>query len=77
MIALPTLGFLSLALAWLSYSRLPWPVSDLPSSIPWVGRRNEVFSKLRACIREVFAGLRTLSEGYVTVGVLVSQPDRS
>ena len=39
----------------------------IPASIPWTGIKDEPFSKLRAWIRETFAGLSTLHEGYLTV----------
>ena len=39
----------------------------LPDSIPWVGCRKELFSKLRANLREYKQGLRFLDEGYTTV----------
>ena len=39
-------------------------MSKVPQSVPWAGLRKEVFSKTRACIREVTAGLRTLKIGY-------------
>lgn len=39
----------------------------LPASIPWVGLRNEVFSKPRAWIREYTAGFNTLEDGYSAV----------
>lgn len=49
---------------WELTSRLP---ASIPSSIPWVGLRNEFFSKPKAWIRELRAGLSTLQDGYVTV----------
>lgn len=39
----------------------------LPDSIPWVGCRKELFSKLRANLREYKQGLQFLDEGYTTV----------
>lgn len=39
----------------------------LPDSIPWVGCQKELFSKLRANIREQKQGLELLDEGYNTV----------
>lgn len=39
----------------------------LPSSITWVGPRNEVFSMFRAWMREFTAGLKTVEEGYTKV----------
>lgn len=43
----------------------------LPASIAWVGPRDEVFSMLRAWMREITAGLTTIEEGYT----IVSQSD--
>ena len=39
-------------------------MSKVPQSVPWAGRRVELLSKTRACIREFTAGLRTLKIGY-------------
>ena len=36
----------------------------LPQSVPWAGLRKEVFSRTRANMRELTAGLRTLKIGY-------------
>ena len=42
-----------------------WKTMDnLPKSLQWAGRRREVFSRARACIREMFAGLQSLISGY-------------
>ena len=38
--------------------------TKVPPSVPWAGLRRGVFSKTRACIRELTAGLRTLKIGY-------------
>lgn len=60
------LGTLVLSLITVVYY---WRISiSLPASIPTVGIRSEVFSKTRAWIRELTAGLATLHEGYFTVG---------
>ena len=55
--------------AWAASSRLP-------DSIPWAGLRNEVFGKTRACIRELSAGLHSLTDGYLNVGQPKSTPPR-
>lgn len=54
------------ALALFIAKELYWEAkkSRLPASIAWVGPRNEVFSMLRAWIREYTAGLKTIEEGY-------------
>ena len=39
-------------------------MARLPQSVPWAGLRKEVFSKTRANMRELTAGLRTLKIGY-------------
>ena len=38
--------------------------SKVPPSVPWAGLRKEVFSKARACVRELTAGLRTQKLGH-------------
>ena len=38
--------------------------SKVPLSVPWAGLQRGIFSKTRACIRELTAGLRTLKIGY-------------
>ena len=38
--------------------------SKVPLLVPWAGLQRGVFSKTRACIRELTAGLRTLKIGY-------------
>lgn len=45
-------------------------ITRIPGSIPWVGFRDEAFSKPRAWIRELSAGLTTVHEGYATVSPL-------
>ena len=55
--------------AWATSSRLP-------DSIPWAGLRNEVFGKTRACLRELTAGLHSLTDGYLNVRPLKSSPLR-
>ncbi|OJJ43888.1 hypothetical protein ASPZODRAFT_19188 [Penicilliopsis zonata CBS 506.65] len=37
---------------------------NFPSSIIWVGRKNQMFSVVRACLREYTAGLSTVLDGY-------------
>ena len=44
----------------------PWS-RDLPASLQWAGRRDEMFSATRACLRELKAGDSTLIEGYSKV----------
>ena len=38
-----------------------------PHTLDWAGRRKEIFSKTRACIREIGGRLHTLSDGYTMV----------
>lgn len=45
-------------------------ITRVPGSIAWVGVRDEAFSKPRAWIRELSAGLSTVHEGYATVSPL-------
>ena len=40
---------------------------QLPKSLRWADQRDESFSKIRACVRQPFAGLRTLGSGYAKV----------
>lgn len=47
-------------------------VHFFPESIHWIGRREELFSRLRACAREIFAGLERMHAGYDKVGALTS-----
>lgn len=63
------------ALALFVTKELCWEAKRrrLPASIAWVGPRNEVFSMLRAWIREYTAGLNTVEEGYNKVGRSDSQ----
>ena len=42
-----------------------------PESLPWNGRREEYLSRLRACVREFFAGFETLKAGYDKVRILI------
>lgn len=60
------LGLIVLSLSSIVYH---WhsTITRIPGSIAWVGVRDEAFSKPRAWIRELFAGLSTVHEGYVTV----------
>ena len=39
-------------------------MAKVPQSVPWAGLRKEVFSRTRANIRELTAGLSTLRSGY-------------
>lgn len=66
-------GFGALVLSyWIffSFSRSGPAFSNLPRSIHWAGRRKEIFSRTRACIREFASGLQTLKDGYATVNLL-------
>ena len=69
-------GFISLWHLWGLGSIVLWmssmyywrsTITRIPASIPWTGFKDEPFSKPRAWIRELFAGLSTLHEGYFTV----------
>ena len=42
-----------------------------PESIPWIGRRDQYLSRLKACGREFFAGLETMKAGYDKVCVAI------
>lgn len=46
-------------------------ISDIPESLHWAGRRNEVCSRARACVRELLAGHRTMASGYNEVSGLI------
>ena len=47
---------------------LTWEnVNRFPKSIPWIGLRNESFSRIRACGREIFGGLERMKAGYEEV----------
>ena len=52
--------FRNLILTWANVNRFP-------KSIPWIGRRNEYFSRIRACGREIFGGLKNMKAGYEEV----------
>lgn len=39
-------------------------MSSVPASIEWAASRKEIFPNVRACVREVFAGLNSLTTGY-------------
>lgn len=62
-----------LAIAFLSIFRnliLTWEnVNRFPKSIPWIGLREEYFSRLRACGREIFGGLERIQAGYEEVSL--------
>jgi hypothetical protein len=40
-----------------------------PDSLPWTGRRQEIFSKTRACLRQYVRGFADLKSGYLKVGL--------
>ena len=42
-------------------------LSKVPQSVPWAGVRQEILSKLRACLREITPRSRTLKAGYEKV----------
>ena len=42
-------------------------LNQLPHTLHWAGRRDQIFSKLRACIRELFAGFTSYESGYAKV----------
>lgn len=47
---------------------LTWAnVNRFPKSIPWIGRRNEYFSRIRACGREALGSLERMKAGYEEV----------
>lgn len=50
----------NLLLTWLNLTRIP-------ASIPWIGLRNEPFSRIGACGREIFSGLERMKAGYELV----------
>lgn len=52
----------NLILTWANLNRLP-------RSLPWMGRRDEYFSRIRACGRELFNGIETIIAGYNEVSV--------
>ena len=39
-------------------------IGSFPVSLKWAGCRQELFSRTRACVRELTAGLRSLNAGY-------------
>lgn len=45
-------------------------ITRIPGSIAWVGVRDEAFSRPRAWIRELSAGLSTVHEGYAAASFL-------
>ena len=54
-----------LTVSTMSHLLYSWKtMSSLPKSLPWAGRRQEVFSRVRACVRELFDGLGSLRSGY-------------
>ena len=52
--------FRNLILTWANVNRFS-------KSIPWIGRREEHFSRIRACGRELFRGLESMKAGYEEV----------
>ena len=42
-------------------------MTNVPTSMQWAGSRNEILPNFRACVREYFAGVRTLRIGYDNV----------
>ena len=42
-----------------------------PSPLSWAGRRQEAFPKLRAYMRQRYAGLQTITDGYNDVATSV------
>ena len=52
--------FRNLILTWANVNRFP-------KSLPWIGRRNEYFSRIRACGREIIGGLERMKAGYEMV----------
>ena len=51
-------------------------INVFPSTVPWAGVRKERFWKVKACLRELFAGLKTLQLGYEQVRQIKINPDR-
>lgn len=66
--SLSSLGALVLfPVAFLYFLQLCGPSGRWSDTLHWAGRRNELFSKTRACIRELAGGLHALSDGYTSV----------
>ena len=42
-------------------------MTNVPTSMPWAGIRNEIFPNFRACMREFIAGVQILRIGYENV----------
>ena len=58
----------NLLLTWKNLTRFP-------ASIPWIGRRHEAFSRVRACGREIFGGgLESMKAGYEAVRAILLRP---
>ena len=55
---------LASAIAVIYLAHVKTMMAIVPQSVPWAGLGNEVFSKTRANMRELTAGLRTLKIGY-------------
>ena len=55
----------AITLIYLAHIKLM--MAKVPQSVPWAGLREEVFPRIRANIRELTAGLRTLKIGYSQV----------
>ena len=55
---------LASAITLIYFAHIKVMMAKVPPSVPWAGLRKEVFSKTRANLREVTAGLNTLKIGY-------------
>lgn len=44
---------------------------DPLESLPWAGRRKQIFSRLRANLRDYKQGMQILNEGYNSVSLLI------
>lgn len=65
LLAAVTLGIVrNLVLTWRN-------ISIFPESVPWIGRREEWLSRVRVCVRQLFAGLEALKDGYEKVRALM------
>lgn len=42
-------------------------LSRLPSSLAWADQRSEAFPRARACLRQLFIGMKSLDRGYAQV----------
>ena len=55
---------LASAITLIYFAHIKYMMARVPQSVPWAGLRKEIFSRTRANMREVTAGLRTLNIGY-------------